>query len=78
MVASMFNCGFDSTPFKYLGLPVGKKMNKVCNWNDVIDCFTRRLSSWKSKILSIGCRLTLCKAVLGSIPVYYLSIFRAP
>nr|GEW17065.1 RNA-directed DNA polymerase, eukaryota, reverse transcriptase zinc-binding domain protein [Tanacetum cinerariifolium] len=39
---------------------------------------TERLSSWKPKLLSFGGRLTLTKAVLGSLPLYYLSLFRAP
>ncbi|GJT70760.1 hypothetical protein Tco_1030046 [Tanacetum coccineum] len=36
-----------------------------------------KLSSWKAMSLSIGGRLTLIKPVLGSIPLYYLSIFKA-
>ncbi|GJS96150.1 putative RNA-directed DNA polymerase [Tanacetum coccineum] len=74
----ILNCGFDSLPFIYLGLPVGMKMNCVESWNEVIDCFTNRISSWKTKILSIGSRMTLTKAVLGSLPLFYFSIFRAP
>ncbi|GJX41892.1 hypothetical protein Tco_0256882 [Tanacetum coccineum] len=42
------------------------------------DSFVRRLSSWKAKLLSTGKRLSLVKAVLGSLPLYFLSIFRAP
>nr|GEW51116.1 reverse transcriptase domain-containing protein [Tanacetum cinerariifolium] len=36
------------------------------------------LSLWKMKSLSIGGRLTLLKAVLGSTPLYYMSMFRVP
>ncbi|GJT68519.1 putative RNA-directed DNA polymerase [Tanacetum coccineum] len=76
--AVILNCGYDALPFIYLGLPVGMKMNRVESWSEVIDRFTNRLSSWKSKILSIGGRMTLTKAVLGSLPLFYFSIFRAP
>lgn len=38
-VARSFGCNPDSIPFNYLGLPVGKFMNKVNGWKDVIDRF---------------------------------------
>lgn len=38
--------------------------------------FVRKLSSWKSRILSVGGRLSLIKAVLGSLPNYYISLYR--
>ncbi|GJT37184.1 RNA-directed DNA polymerase, eukaryota, reverse transcriptase zinc-binding domain protein [Tanacetum coccineum] len=36
------------------------------------------LSSWKSNLLSFGGRFTLIKAVLGSLGIYYLSLFKVP
>ncbi|GJY48505.1 hypothetical protein Tco_0438461 [Tanacetum coccineum] len=44
----------------------------------LIDRFRSRLSTWKASLLSIRGRLTLIKSVLGSLGIYYLSIFRAP
>ncbi|GKC44782.1 RNA-directed DNA polymerase, eukaryota, reverse transcriptase zinc-binding domain protein [Tanacetum coccineum] len=43
----------------------------------LVDRFHMRLFSWKANLLSIGGRLTLIKSVLGSLGIYYLSIFRA-
>ncbi|GKB88650.1 hypothetical protein Tco_0960922 [Tanacetum coccineum] len=77
-MASSIGCTHDSLPFSYLGLPVGKRMNLSASWNEVINRFRDKLSSWKAKSLSIGGRLTLVMAVLGSLPVYYFSLFKAP
>ncbi|PWA46878.1 RNA-directed DNA polymerase, eukaryota, Reverse transcriptase zinc-binding domain protein [Artemisia annua] len=43
----------------------------------MVDKFTKRLSLWKENSLSIGGRFTLTKSVLGSLPLYYLSLYRA-
>nr|GEU96458.1 RNA-directed DNA polymerase, eukaryota, reverse transcriptase zinc-binding domain protein [Tanacetum cinerariifolium] len=49
------------------------------DWNSRdIDNIIRSLSSWKADLLSIGGHLTLIKAMLGSLGIYYLSIFKAP
>lgn len=42
------------------------------------DTFQAELSRRKSKTLSFRRRLTLIKAVLGNLPTYYMSLFRAP
>ncbi|GJZ53830.1 RNA-directed DNA polymerase, eukaryota, reverse transcriptase zinc-binding domain protein [Tanacetum coccineum] len=77
-VASSLNCSHDSVPFTYLGLPVGKRMYFCDRWIEVINKVQNRLIAWKAKSLSIGGRLTLLKSVLGSIPIYFLSLFKAP
>ncbi|GJU88931.1 putative RNA-directed DNA polymerase [Tanacetum coccineum] len=63
--------------FLYLGLPVGKYIRLGKSWSNMTDSFVRRLSSWKAKLLSTGRRLSLVKAVLVSLPLYFLSVFRA-
>ncbi|GJT54699.1 retrovirus-related pol polyprotein from transposon TNT 1-94 [Tanacetum coccineum] len=45
---------------------------------EIVEKVKSRLSKWKSKTLSIGGRLTLLKSVLGSIPVFHMSIFKVP
>nr|GEW80130.1 reverse transcriptase domain, reverse transcriptase zinc-binding domain protein [Tanacetum cinerariifolium] len=55
------------------------RMMSFCNgWEEVVNRVRNKLSAWKAKSLSIGSRLTLIKSVLGSIPIYYLSFFKAP
>ncbi|GJT17097.1 RNA-directed DNA polymerase, eukaryota, reverse transcriptase zinc-binding domain protein [Tanacetum coccineum] len=77
-MASNAGCIAGNIPFNYLGLPIGSNMKSIASWKMLIDRFRSRLSTWKASLLSIGGRLTLIKSVLGSLGIYYLSIFRAP
>nr|GEU82911.1 hypothetical protein [Tanacetum cinerariifolium] len=77
-MASRTGCAVGCLPFTYLGLPIGANMNLTSSWQILIDHFQKRLSLWKANLLSIGGRLTLIKVVLGSLDIYYLSIFKAP
>ncbi|GKA37936.1 putative RNA-directed DNA polymerase, eukaryota, reverse transcriptase zinc-binding domain protein [Tanacetum coccineum] len=56
----------------------GSNMGRIINWKVLIDRFKDRLSGWKANLLFIGGRLTLIKSVIGSLGIYYLSIFKAP
>ncbi|GKB64193.1 RNA-directed DNA polymerase, eukaryota [Tanacetum coccineum] len=71
-------CKGEKLPFLYLGLPIGANMSRVSTWQPVIDKFSKRLSKWRANCLSIGGRSILMSAVLGSLPTYYLSLFRMP
>ncbi|GKA50550.1 putative RNA-directed DNA polymerase, eukaryota, reverse transcriptase zinc-binding domain protein [Tanacetum coccineum] len=66
-MARRTGCASSSFPFTYLGLPIGSNMNLNSSWQILINRFHKRLSSWKANLLSIGGRLTLIKAVLGSL-----------
>ena len=60
----------------YIGLPIGERIHKVAAWNKLLDRSCDRISLWKSRMLLIGGRLRLVKSVLGSLSIYYLSLFK--
>ncbi|GJR51854.1 RNA-directed DNA polymerase, eukaryota [Tanacetum coccineum] len=76
--AENLGCLVLKIPFMFLGSIVGGNMHRLSLWKDMIDRVKRRLSKWKMKMLSIGGRLTLVKSVLGSMPIFQLSLFKAP
>nr|GEY44904.1 reverse transcriptase domain, reverse transcriptase zinc-binding domain protein [Tanacetum cinerariifolium] len=77
-MAHTTGCASGMVPFTYLGWPIGSNMNLIMNWQPLIDRFHKKLSCRKANLLSISGRLTLIKAVLGSLGIYYLSIFKCP
>ncbi|GJW79213.1 RNA-directed DNA polymerase, eukaryota [Tanacetum coccineum] len=76
--AENLGCATMKTPFKYLGVMVGGNCAKVQAWEDTISKVKARLSNWKLKALSIGGRFTLLRSVLGSTPIYNMSIYKMP
>ncbi|GJW93796.1 RNA-directed DNA polymerase, eukaryota, partial [Tanacetum coccineum] len=76
--AGKLGCLVLKTPFLYLGSMVGGNMFRKAMWNDIMERVKKRLSKWKMQMLSIGGRLTLVKSVLGSMPIFYFSIFKVP
>nr|GEY24491.1 RNA-directed DNA polymerase, eukaryota [Tanacetum cinerariifolium] len=76
--ANNIGCMTLSLPFSYLGVNVGGHMSRIASWDVVINKVLSHLSKWRIKVLSIGGRLTLLKSVLGSTPIYYMSLFKAP
>lgn len=77
-MANNTGCDAGSFPFVYLVLPIGSNMNITSNWNLLLEQLHTRLSSWKANLLSFGGRLTLIKAILSSLGIYYLFIFKVP
>nr|GEZ32106.1 RNA-directed DNA polymerase, eukaryota [Tanacetum cinerariifolium] len=76
--AKKLRCLVLKTHFSYLGSIVGGSMHRRQYWIDIVDKVKKRLSKWKLQSLSIGGRLTLVKAILGTIPIFNVSIFIVP
>nr|GEU39042.1 RNA-directed DNA polymerase, eukaryota [Tanacetum cinerariifolium] len=76
--AKKLGCLVLKPPFSYLGSMVGGFMTRHQLWSDIVDRVKKRLSKWKMHTLSIEGRLALVKSVLGSMPIFNFSIFKAP
>ncbi|KAJ0837236.1 putative RNA-directed DNA polymerase [Helianthus annuus] len=76
--ASIVQCQVGTLPFTHLGIPIDVNMKRAKYWKPVLDKFQSRLSKWKARFLSFAGRMTLVKAVLGSLPSYFLALFAAP
>jgi len=75
--AKTLNCNTMRIPFKYLGLEVGGNPRKVQFLEPVVNKVSARLSTWKGRCLSMAGRICLIKSVFTSIPLFYLSFFKA-
>ncbi|GJW10884.1 putative RNA-directed DNA polymerase [Tanacetum coccineum] len=78
LAAADIGCMTLKSPFSYLCVKVGGRMMCTNSWEEIINKLLSRLSKWKMKTLLIGGRLTLLKSVLGSMPIYYMSMFEVP
>jgi len=76
--AKTLNCHTLRLPFQYLGVEVGGNPRKKQFWESVVTKLEARLSSWKGRFLSMAGRICLLKSVFTTIPLFYLSIFKAP
>ncbi|GJY98016.1 RNA-directed DNA polymerase, eukaryota [Tanacetum coccineum] len=76
--AATIGCSIMETPFNYLGIMVGGNMSLIKSWDDTVSKLKSRLSKYKLKTLSIGGRFALLKSVLGSTPIYSMSLYKVP
>ena len=68
----------DLKPYKYLRLPSIIGRSKTDVFAKVKERVARKLSGWKEKLLSMGGRKILIKAVVQAIPTYTTNCFLLP
>jgi len=71
------NCIMRTIHFVYLGLPIGGDIRWLSFWKPVVDRIISHMSNWKCNHLSMDGRLIVLKFVMSSLPVYFLSFFKA-
>jgi hypothetical protein len=63
---------------KYLGLPALVGADRSDCFEHFIERIIQRINGWKEKILSVGGKEILLKAVVQAIPVYAMPVFQIP
>jgi hypothetical protein len=63
---------------KYLGLPAIVGADRSDCFLHFVERIIQRINEWKEKLLSIGGKEILLKAVAQAIPVYAMSVFQIP
>lgn len=71
-------CKSGGFPMTYLGLPIGGNMARMPLWDPIVKRIEQKLATWKGRLLSIAGRITLIKASIASLPLYFMSLFPAP
>ncbi|KAL4204981.1 hypothetical protein AMTRI_Chr01g134900 [Amborella trichopoda] len=77
-LASRLGCALENLLSSYLGLPLCIGKPKKNMWDSLVERFTWKFASWKVTYVSFGGRITLIRATLASIPIYYMSMFQIP
>ncbi|GJV12664.1 hypothetical protein Tco_1354205 [Tanacetum coccineum] len=65
-------------PVKYLGVPLVSSRLKIRDCLELVDKVSLRIQDWKKKSLSMARRLQLIQAVLGSLHIFWASVFIIP
>ena len=62
----------------YLGLPSMIGSDRSDSFTYLVERVVNRLKGWKEKLLSFGGKEILLKAIIASIPVFAMSVFKIP
>ena len=65
-------------PSKYLGVHFKLRVNRIADFQFLIDKLQAKLQGWKMKLLSQAGRITLITFVLQSLPLYSFSCYEVP
>ena len=77
-MTNLLKCKIQQLPITYLGISPGSNPKKVSTWKLIVEKVEKRLTLWKTNVLSRAGRLTLIKVVLNNLSLIYLSIFKIP
>lgn len=67
----------EESNFNFLGIQIRSNPRRIGVWKQLVEKIKSRLSTWKDNFLSQRGRLTLINSVLNSLPIFFLSFFKA-
>uniref|UniRef100_A0A8I6YQZ6 Reverse transcriptase domain-containing protein n=1 Tax=Hordeum vulgare subsp. vulgare TaxID=112509 RepID=A0A8I6YQZ6_HORVV len=77
-VCTTLNIMAEAVSDKYLGLPPIVGVDRSGCFQHLVERVLSRIRGWKEKLLSVGGREILLKAVIQAIPSYAMSVFKLP
>lgn len=77
-IKSILSVSHSSFEEKYLGLPTPEGRMKARQFQPIKDRFSKRMSNWNEKYLSMGGKEVLIKSVAQALPTYVMGIFELP
>lgn len=77
-LVEVMGCKVGSWPMKYLGMLLGGNPRAVSFWDPVVEKVSKKMACCKRSYISLGERITLIKASLSNLLVYYMSLFTMP
>jgi hypothetical protein len=66
------------SPIQYLGLPLTLGRTRMVHLQYIQDRAKSKLAGWQGKLVNVVGRCELVKYVLSSLPVYLLTVIKAP
>jgi hypothetical protein len=75
---NVLNINIEALSDKYLGLPTIVGADRSDCFLHFVERVLERIKGWKEKLLSVGGKEILIKAILQDIPVYAMSAFLLP
>lgn len=76
--ASLLRCKVGSWPIQYLGAKIGDSPKKCQFWEPLVKKFHSLMNKWKDSGISMAGRLVILKAVLDSMPIYWMNLYKIP
>jgi hypothetical protein len=77
-ICSELNVMTEAISDRYLGLPAMIGIARSDNFVYLLERIIARLSGWKEKLLSMGAKEILIKAIIQAIPVFAMAVFKIP
>jgi hypothetical protein len=74
-LAGLFGCKLETFPFTYLALPLGLSRPRIRDLGPLYSRINHRLAATAS-FLSFDGRIMVTKAILSSLPTFYLSTLK--